>query len=127
MRASEISGGSALTPSLRIYSPSGALLDSNASGAGAEVAVTAASNGTYLVVVGDASSFYAGSGPYRLTLAKTGSAVVVSPGDEGGPRPTASCTPAPSTSAISTYGRLTASIGEAIVVRMGRKSPAAAR
>ena len=56
MRASEISGGSALTPWLRIYSPSGALLDNNASGAGAEV-VMVASNGTYLVVVADASSF----------------------------------------------------------------------
>ena len=117
VRASEISGGSALTPWLRIYSPSGALLDSNASGAGAEVVVTAASNGTYLVVVADASSFYAGSGPYRLTLAKTGSAVVVSPGDEGGPM----------TNGVMHTGTIdlgdldvwtvAASTGEAIVVR----------
>ena len=88
VRASEVTAGSPLTPWLRIYSPTGALLDTHATAGGAEVAVTAASNGTYLVVLADNSSFYGGSGPYRLTLAKTGTPVTVSPGDEGGPLPT---------------------------------------
>jgi len=88
VRASEVTAGSPLTPWLRIYSPTGALVDSHTTAGGAEVAVTAAGNGTYLVVLTDNSSFYGGSGPYRLTLAKTGTPVTVSPGDEGGPLPT---------------------------------------
>ncbi len=75
-----------LSPWLRIYSPSGgAALGSSFGSAAAEVAVTATTDGTFLVVAGDNSSGLAGSGAYRLTLAKTGSAVVVSPSDEGGP------------------------------------------
>ena len=64
VRASEVTAGSPLTPWLRIYSPSGALLDSHVTAGGAEVAVTAASNGTYLVVLTDNSSFYGGTGPF---------------------------------------------------------------
>jgi len=73
------------SPQLRIYSPGGTLLDSSYSTVGAEVVATANTDGTYLVVAGDFTGNWQGSGPYRLTLAKTGDPVVVSPGDEGGP------------------------------------------
>jgi hypothetical protein len=85
VRVGELTPGSPLTPELRIYGPNGGIpLDAEQSVAGAEVEVTAPATGQYLVVVGDFSSSYGGSGGYRLTLAKTGSPVAVSPGDEGG-------------------------------------------
>jgi hypothetical protein len=47
--------------------------------------VQATESGTFTVVISDGSTSKGDSGDYRLTLAKTGSPVVVSPGDEGGP------------------------------------------
>ncbi|PYI87001.1 MAG: hypothetical protein DME26_07655, partial [Verrucomicrobia bacterium] len=73
-----------LTPHLRLYGPSGALLDSGTGQAATEVTARATNSGTFLVIAGDFSAGYSGTGNYRLTLAKTGSAVGVSPGDEGG-------------------------------------------
>jgi hypothetical protein len=73
-----------LTPALWLYGPDGRLLDSNSGGAATQVGFRATNSGTFTVVVGDFSAGYAGSGAYRLTLAKTGSPVEVSPGDEGG-------------------------------------------
>ena len=64
----------------------------------------------------------AGSGTYILTLAKTGSAIVVSPGDEGGPM----------TNGVVHQGNLpvgdldlwnfTANAGDSIVLKMGQTS-----
>ena len=86
VRMGETDAGSALTPALWLYGPDGRLLDSyGASSVAAEVEFRATNSGTFTVVAGDASNAYGGSGPYRLTLARTGSAVEVSPGDEGGP------------------------------------------
>src|SRR5256885_1168382 len=70
---------------MRIYGPTGTLLDSSSTTIGAEVSTVAAASGTFLVVAGDLSGSFSGSGAYRLTLAKTGGPVVVSAGDEGGP------------------------------------------
>src|SRR5438093_297836 len=81
----EVTVGGTLTPWLRIYSPAGALVGNSFNTVAAEVAVTAATSGTFVVVVGDGTGGLTGSGGYRLTLAKTGDPVVVSPGDEGGP------------------------------------------
>ncbi|HUI06991.1 MAG TPA: HYR domain-containing protein [Verrucomicrobiae bacterium] len=80
----ELTAGSSLSPWVRIFSPSGALLGGNSGTAAAQVAVTAPSSGAFLVVAGDGSPGSGGSGGYRLTMARTGSAVVVTPGDEGG-------------------------------------------
>jgi hypothetical protein len=78
--------GSTLTPALWLYGPDGRLLDSFVgNGAAAEVSFRATNSGTFMVVASDLSGGYAGSGTYRLTLAKTGGPIVVSPGDEGGP------------------------------------------
>jgi len=110
------------TPQVRIYSPTGVLLDSavGADGYAAEVAITATNSGTFLVVVGDGySTAFPGAGVYRLTLAKTGDPVVIAPGDTGGPL----------TNGLTTIGTIdigdldvwtvTATNGNAIVVRMG--------
>jgi len=122
VRAGEISSGSSLTPWVRIYSPAGALLDSSFAAAAAEVTTTAASSGTYLVVVGDGTSGLAGSGPYRLTLAKTGSAVVVSPGDEGGPLTNGAVQTGSIDVGDLDVWTISATVGDAIVVRMGEVS-----
>jgi hypothetical protein len=111
--------GSLFTPALWLYGPTGALLDSTSGSGAAEVSVRATTNGTFTVVVGDFSGGYAGSGSYRLTLARTGSPIVISPGDEGGPL----------TNGVMHTGTIdlgdldvwsfTAMAGENIVVRMG--------
>jgi hypothetical protein len=119
VRMGETVASSALTPYLRLYSPTGTLLDTSFSAAGAEVAATATAAGTYVVVAGDTSSNFAGSGGYRMTLAKTGADVVVSAGDEGG-----SLTNGAMHTGTLDVGELdvwtfTAAAGDAIVVRMG--------
>jgi len=74
-----------LTPEVRLYAPNGALLGNISYATAAEVTATATGSGTYLVVASDLSGGLAGSGAYRLTLAKTGDPVVTAVGDEGGP------------------------------------------
>jgi len=118
VRMGEVVSGSSLTPWLRIYSPTGALLGSNFSSIGAEVAATAPISGTYLVVVGDASGSYSGSGAYRLTLAKTGSDVVVSPGDEGGPLPNGAATNGTIDVGDLDVWTVIANVGDQIIVTM---------
>jgi hypothetical protein len=85
VRVGEITDTNTFTPWVRLYSPSGVLLGQGFGAVAGEVAATANSNGTYLVVVGDGNGALSGSGAYRLTLAKTGDPVVISAGDEGGP------------------------------------------
>ena len=88
LRLGELTAGSSFTPGLWIYGPNGAQLDFYGSSAVAgEVGVRATNSGTFTVAVADfnAGASYAGTGGYRLTLAKTGSPVLISPGDEGGP------------------------------------------
>ena len=73
-------------PWIRLYGPNGALLDSQTDVSSTEITLRATNSGTFLVVVGN-NPYYsdAASGTYFLNLAKTGDAIVVSPGDEGGP------------------------------------------
>ncbi|HXJ59590.1 MAG TPA: hypothetical protein VNU68_23340, partial [Verrucomicrobiae bacterium] len=85
VRVAESVSGSSLGPWIRLYSPDGVLLDQDATAVGVEAAFRATNSGLFLVVIGDGNIGLVGSGPYRITLAKTGSAVEVSPGDEGGP------------------------------------------
>jgi hypothetical protein len=49
------------------------------------VVFQATNSGQYLVIVGDNANSWAGTGNYRLTLAKTGSLLDVSAGHDGGP------------------------------------------
>jgi len=116
-RMGELADGSALTPHVRIYSPSGALMRNSWGDEAAEAAVTATTSGTHLVVVGDHGTGYEGTGTYRLTLAHTGSAVTVSPGDEGGPLNAGLSTGIIDVGDLDVW-TLTASAGEAIVVTL---------
>jgi hypothetical protein len=85
VRVGEITGTNTFTPWVRLYSPTGVPLGSSALGAAGEVAIRATNSGTFMVVIGDGNGVLIGSGTYRLTLARTGGSVEVSPGDEGGP------------------------------------------
>ncbi len=117
MRAGLISGN--LDPWVRLYGPDGTFLGGNAEGSAGEVAVQATESGTFTVVIGDGSQFRELTGDYRLTLAKTGSPIVVSPQDEGGPM----------TNGVMHTGAIdvgdldvwsfTAQAGQALVVRTG--------
>ncbi|MEK7781923.1 MAG: hypothetical protein AAB370_10535 [Verrucomicrobiota bacterium] len=78
--------GSSLYPRLRLYGPGSVLLSENMSPTAAEVTVRATNSGTFTVVIANADSVApGGNGGYRLTLAKTGTAVFVASFDEGGP------------------------------------------
>ena len=84
LRVGEISQTNAFTPRMRLINPV-AVQQASASGAlDAEIAVTATNTGTFTVIVDDAVGTTA-TGTYRLTLAMSPGAVMVSPGDEGGP------------------------------------------
>jgi hypothetical protein len=110
---------SELSPQLRLYDPSGALLGNSGNPIGAEVVARATNSGTFLLVAGDISSSWAGTGNYRLTMAKTGSSPQISGGDEGGALTNAlTHTGSIETGDIDTY-TIRANAGEHIVARMG--------
>jgi hypothetical protein len=71
-------------PWIRLRAPNGASLGSANNYQSAQIDATATLTGTYTVVVSSADTARAGAGDYRLTLARTPAAFVVSPGDEGG-------------------------------------------
>jgi hypothetical protein len=68
LRLDEAGAGSSLTPWLRLYGRDGTLMRSVSGLSTVQVNVTATNNGTFLVVAGDFSSGYAGTGAYRLTV-----------------------------------------------------------
>src|SRR5439155_708170 len=83
---------------------------------------TATSSGTFLVVAGSLYGItgdLGGSGAYRLTLAKTGSAVEVTAGDEGGPLANGAMQTGTIDVGDLDVWTITADAGESIVVRMG--------
>jgi hypothetical protein len=85
LKAGQMSDTNNFDPWVRLYGPDGALVASSFDTAAAEVTIRATNSGTFLVVIGN-DPYYnaAGSGTYILTLAKTGTPIVVSPGGEGG-------------------------------------------
>jgi hypothetical protein len=74
---------SGLTPWIRLFGPNGVLLDEDFKVAAAEVTLRATNSGTFTVIVGDGNNGRGGTGNYRLSLARTGSALMISPSDEG--------------------------------------------
>jgi hypothetical protein len=84
IKVGEITQTGTFAPRIRLQNPAAVLIASDASGSAPEVAVTATNTGTFTVIVDDQIGTSA-TGTYRITLAKTGSAISVSPGDEGGP------------------------------------------
>src|SRR5437868_2213782 len=83
IRAEPVERAGTLFPFLRLYSPTGVLLDQDARSV-AEVGCRATNNGPYVVVVSSGGANFNTAGSYRLTLARTGEGVSVSAGDEGG-------------------------------------------
>jgi hypothetical protein len=67
----EIVPGSSLFPYLRLYSPKGVLVAYGSNTSFITVSATAPDSGTYIVIAGDQSSGWGGSGTYRLTPAAT--------------------------------------------------------
>src|SRR5205823_3820854 len=92
---------------------------SSANSLAAEVAIRATNTGPFLVVVGDGNGALSGSGIYRLTLAKTGDPVVVGLGDTGGPLTNGLTTVGTIDTGDMDVWTVSATNGDAIVVRMG--------
>src|SRR5439155_1557465 len=85
LRIGEVAPFSGFDPWIRLLGPTGAQLGSSVGLLAAEIQVTAPLSGSYTVVVSDGSGGLGAAGNYVLRLVKTPGAVVVSPGDEGGP------------------------------------------
>ncbi|MCL4177030.1 MAG: hypothetical protein KJ072_04705 [Verrucomicrobia bacterium] len=83
-RVGESSAGASLVPWLRLFGPDGVLLSADFNAAAAEVRTRATNSGPFLLVMGDGTSTRGGSGNYRLSAVRTGGAISISPGDEGG-------------------------------------------
>src|SRR6185503_19504875 len=116
--------GSALTPGLWLYGPSGALLASYGSSAvAAEISTRATNSGTFTVVAGDFSNAYGGSGAYRLTMVKSGDPIAVSSGDQGGPLTNGAMHIGDIYVGDLDVWNFTAGAGESITLRMGELTP----
>ncbi len=121
LKMGQITDTNNFDPWIRLYGPDGALLSSVSAFAAAEVTLRATNSGTFLVVVGN-NPYYsdAASGFYLLTLAKTGDAIVVSPGDEGGPLTNGVLHQASLPLGDLDLWNFTASAGQSIVLRLGQ-------
>ncbi|MCU0786470.1 MAG: hypothetical protein MUF81_20985, partial [Verrucomicrobia bacterium] len=107
----------AFAPKIQLFSPTATLLGTSATTVGAEIAITATNSGTFTVVVSDNAGTQTNS--YRLTLAKTGAAVAVAPGDEGGPMTNGLMHTGTINVGDLDVWTVAATNGDAIVVRMG--------
>ncbi|MEP7345898.1 MAG: PPC domain-containing protein, partial [Gemmatimonadaceae bacterium] len=115
----EVTGSADFTPWIRLVSPNGTVIGNSWNVLAAQIGVNAPLTGTYLVIVSTADAGLDGNGDYKLTLAKGPGALVISPGDQGGPM-----TNGANHAGTITVGDLdaftfTANQGEAIVVAVG--------
>jgi hypothetical protein len=86
LRMGQVTSTNSFNTQLRVYDPSGALLGLGYyGGLSVEVVTRATNSGTFLVLASDGNGTLSGSGDYRLTLAQTGPALQVPPGEDGGP------------------------------------------
>ena len=117
VRVGEVANNT-FNPRIQLLSPTSVSLGISSSSSAAEIAVTATNTGTFTVRISDNTGTQTNS--YRLTLAKTGASVVVSPGDTGGPLTNGvTYTGTIDTGDLDVW-TVTATNGDAIVVRMGR-------
>ena len=124
VRMGETTTGANLLPWLRLYGPDGSLLTQNFNASAAEVTVRATNSGMFLVVVGDGNAGFAGTGNYRISLAKTGAPLVISPNDDGGPLINGTTYVGTIDTGDIDAWTFTANAGENIVVRMGETTTA---
>ena len=85
VRAGKV-GTNSFAPRLRLFSPGGVFLAENASSSAVEVGTIASENGEYSVLLEDWLVYPTNysTAPYRLTMAKPGDPIVLSPDDQGG-------------------------------------------
>ena len=81
----EVTGAPDFTPWIRLIAPNGVVLGNTWNVAAAQLQVAAPSTGTYTVIIGTNDAGQDATGDYTLTLAKGPGAIVISPGDQGGP------------------------------------------
>jgi precorrin-6B methylase 1 len=81
----EVGPDSAFAPWIRLRSPTGQNLGSESGVLATQIEALATASGTYTVIVASGDAGLDGTGSYTLTLARSGGAVTISPGDEGGP------------------------------------------
>jgi len=67
LRLDELMDNGSFVPSLRLYSPGGALFRTVSGTATATISVTATNSGRFIVIVSDGNGGLFGSGTYRLT------------------------------------------------------------
>jgi hypothetical protein len=121
IKIGKITSTNNFTPRIRLFNPNSAQQALASSTSAAEIAVTATNTGTFTVIVDDVVSTTA-TGTYLLTLVKTGSALVVSPGDEGGPLTNGYAQPGNLPVGDLDAWNFTANAGDAIVVKVGQMS-----
>jgi len=80
----EVSGSAEFTPWIRVVAPNGAVVGNSWNAAAAQAGFTAGATGTYTVIVASGDAGNAGTGSYRLTLAKAPGTFSTSSGDQGG-------------------------------------------
>jgi hypothetical protein len=83
----KVTGSATFTPWIRLVAPNGVVVGNNWGASAGQVNVTATVTGTYTVIIGSGDAARAGTGTYRLTLAKAPGAFTISAGDEGGALP----------------------------------------
>ena len=81
----EVGLDTAFSPWIRLKSPTGQNLGSQAGALANQIEATATVSGTYTIVVASADAGLDGAGAYTLTLAKAPGTITISDGDEGGP------------------------------------------
>ena len=119
VRLGDYTGTANLLPWVRLYGPDGSYLGNGYSAYAGEVAVRATNSGTFTVVVGDGNNYLGGTGDYRLTLGKTGSPIVIAPGEQGGPMTNGWMHTGTINTGTLDVWSFTAQAGESLVVRAG--------
>src|SRR5262249_40007672 len=127
VRVGEVSDNGNFEPWVRLYGPTGVLLGNSAGDLAAEVAVTAAASGTYIVVVGDGNLAHSGdslgnTGSYRLHLATSAGTVTAARGGGGGDLVNGGITPGTIHRGDLDLWSFQANTGEGIVLRVGEVS-----
>ena len=113
-----------LNPYVRLYGPDGALLSAQFGRYAAQVSFRATNSGTFTVVGSNADEqFNGGYGSNQVTLAKTGSSIIVAPGNPGGPMTGARTNSGAMAAGVLHIWKLTACLGDAIVLEMDRITP----
>jgi uncharacterized repeat protein (TIGR01451 family) len=119
IRMGEIGGDSDLYPYLQLYGPNAALITYDSGTMVAQVAATAAQDGTYTVVARTADTGMDALGDYTMTLALVPGTPTVSGGDEGGPMTNGANHVANIHVGDMDQWTFSAASGSSIVVRMG--------